>query len=477
MAKISNPIRFSTHFKIDPTVLTAAGVLNPTLNVDTPLFIDPLLLKHSAHPEIASYAVKTYDAHFTTVIALLKGCKVHGDAPWRAASKRMSFPEIKWTCLGYGANSVFGTGSGPSVRTAKEIIDLGVEDPELFAAMALFEEGFGPDSISDMTTNVILADLLDFNARILPGLGVPTANVSIRLANGNTFKAMLPVNPYANSEPIILVPFDILRDLPIGRDWASIAANAAYNAELRDKVNDQIASLWKKKTLRDKSTFKTWALSGRSQFETVLEMINGVNPRPYDIVGDPKGELLWRDLQDIIAARDPLKIAKPAKLDLEGVCGVVETIIGQFRHLIEERRYSEDLYYNDEPKPEAAAQKLFFIVAYNYCKANDLEIIPEAETGRGPVDFKISSGFQGRVLVEIKLSTNNKVVAGFTRQLEAYKSGEETLKGYYVVIDVGGMGKKAENLIKERNAAQARGEKTSPIEFIDGGRKLSASKL
>jgi hypothetical protein len=39
------------------------------------------------------------------------------------------------------------------------------------------------------------------------------------------------------------------------------------------------------------------------------------------------------------------------------------------------------------------------------------------------------------------------------------------------------MGKKAENLIKERNAAQARGEKTSPIEFIDGGRKLSASKL
>ena len=256
MAKISNPVRFSAYFKVDPAALAAAGVLNPTLNVDTPLFIDPLLLDCSCHPEIKTGAAKTYEKHFTTVIGLLKGSKSPGDAPWRAAAKRMRFPEIKWTCLGYGAQSIFGTGSGPSVQTAKEIVDLGVEDPELFAAMALFEEGFGPDSVSDMTTNIIMPDLLAFNARILPALGIPVTRSSIRLKNGNAYAPDLPCNPYAGREPVILVPFDILRDLPIVRDWASVAASAAYNADLRARVNDQIASLWKKRRCATRAASK-----------------------------------------------------------------------------------------------------------------------------------------------------------------------------------------------------------------------------
>ena len=83
----------------------------------------------------------------------------------------------------------------------------------------------------------------------------------------------------------------------------------------------------------------------------------------------------------------------------------------------------------------------------------------------------------GRVLVEIKLSTNGKVVRGYTRQLETYKTAEQTQRGYYVVIDVGQMGEKAKNLIEEKNAATARGQPTSPIIFIDGSLRLSASKL
>lgn len=50
MAKISNPLRFSTHFKVDPKKLAKLGVLNPTLNVDTKLFIDPFLIPLSKHP-------------------------------------------------------------------------------------------------------------------------------------------------------------------------------------------------------------------------------------------------------------------------------------------------------------------------------------------------------------------------------------------------------------------------------------------
>ena len=48
----------------------------------------------------------TYEAHFTTVIKLLRASRTPGDASWRSASRHLSFPEIKWICLGYGAQSV-----------------------------------------------------------------------------------------------------------------------------------------------------------------------------------------------------------------------------------------------------------------------------------------------------------------------------------------------------------------------------------
>ncbi len=124
-----------------------------------------------------------------------------------------------------------------------------------------------------------------------------------------------------------------------------------------------------------------------------------------------------------------------------------------------------------------AVQRLFFAVAYSYCKTNNLDVTPEADTGNGPVDFKFSKGFGGRVLVEIKLSTNPKLVKGYTRQLETYKTAEETQKGFYLVVDVGQMGNKEKALLDVKNDASACGQEFSPLTFVNGLRKPSASKL
>ena len=145
----------------------------------TKLFIDPFLIPQSKHPEIAKKGYQTYRKHFETVIKLLKASKKADDVAWRSARRLMEFPEVKWTCLGYGAQSVSGSGSGAFTRdgvmqTAREIVDLGVDDPDLFVAMGLFEEGIGPDRISDMASNVLLPDLLAFNARVLNILKIPT---------------------------------------------------------------------------------------------------------------------------------------------------------------------------------------------------------------------------------------------------------------------------------------------------------------
>jgi len=269
VAKITNPVQFSDHFGFDRALLEAAGVLNPSLNVDTGLFIDPLLLAESQHPEINRGAQATYQAHFITVIKLLAASQNVGDVPWRSAMRVLSFPEIKGICLGYGSQSVSGSGSGTDmldqlIGTAKQIVDLGVRDPDLFVAMAVFEDGFGPDRISDMATNVIFKDLLSFNKRVLQTLPVLCVPTTIRLRNGTQYEADLPANPFVKGgSPIILVPSDILRNLPIARDWAGVADAASKNAELRHRVNDQIAKLWEAKTLKDKDEVRRWALSGR----------------------------------------------------------------------------------------------------------------------------------------------------------------------------------------------------------------------
>lgn len=458
-------------------------MLDPTLNVDTALFIDPMLLTHSRHPEICGGARRSYETHFDRAIKLLAGSRAKGDTAWRNAERLLSFPEINGTCLGYGTNSVAGSGSGPQATaslmdTARDIVALGITDPDLFAAMALFEEGFGPDRISDMTTNVIVEDLLAFNARILATLDIPLQSHTIQLKNGKRYSAQLPSNPFVRgSGPIILVPTDILRALPIAKDWADISDAASHNSALRSRVNDHIAELWRTRTLKDKDQLKRWAMSDAGAFETVLEMMRGANPKPYDMAGDPIGELVWRRIAEDIAASAPLYIEPLRVPDTAGICEIVERIIAQFRFLIEDRRLSEELYHQNKPRPEKSAQRLFFAVAYAYCKANNIDLTPEADTGNGPVDFKMSIGFAGRVLVEIKLSTNNKLVAGYTKQLKRYRDAEETIAGYYVVLDVGQMGRKHEELVAARNDAALAGQRVSPIEIIDGTRRVSASKL
>src|SRR5690606_6224979 len=69
----------------------------------------------------------------------------------------------------------------------------------------------------------------------------------------------------------------------------------------------------------------------------------------------------------------------------------------------------------------------------------DLDISPESDGGAGPVDFKVSKGASSKALLELKRSTNPKLVDGYTKQLDAYRASEGTTRAHYIVIDVGGL--------------------------------------
>ncbi len=211
MPRISNPVTISEHFGLARDDIQSAGALDATMAMDTRLFIDPLLLGTSAQAEIKNSA-DTYRGRFESIIKLLESSVVRGDVAWRNAIRLMQFREVPATCLGYGKAGISGSGFGPELidhlaQTGKEIVDFGVRDPDLFSLLALFEEGIGADRISDMTTSVILPDLIRFTERLCTKLRIPTAQQI--LAKG-MFSGSLPINPFGTKPaPLLLVKWNI----------------------------------------------------------------------------------------------------------------------------------------------------------------------------------------------------------------------------------------------------------------------------
>ena len=267
-------------------------------------------------------------------------------------------------------------------------------------------------------------------------------------------------NPFEKSRtPIILIPNDILRELPVAQDWDEVADVAARNQQLRNRVNAYIGHIWAKKTKREKAKLKAQVLNSEAAFNTLLDIVHSAPPIPYDSINDPNGLISWARLAQKYTSDFPLNITlKKVTLSLESVFEIVRTIIAQFRQLVENNGLNKELFKKDKkPRHESSAQRIFFAVAYSYCKANDIDISPEIDTGTGKIDFKFSTGFESRVLVEVKLSSNGQLVSGYSTQLELYKKSEETMKAFYLVIDVGGMGNKDTRLFKIRNEVSAQG--------------------
>lgn len=415
MARIRNPLLFSKHFGIDEKELEKAGLIDPFLNVDTQLFIDPVLLEKSAHQKISVNAYKTFCDHFSKYVRLLAISNAEGDAAWKGARKLLDLREPAQTGLGYGGSSRSGSSRPEEVReimmrTAKEIIDLGSNDPEMISLMGFFEENVGPDTISDFTTRVILGSLAEITSQFCMAHGIPTSKSD--LASGCAL-------PKFKDTSVLLVPKDIVRDLPIANDWSDIEAAALQNQVIRDRVNQYLASIAQPTVSDRKAALRYAALGSSAEFEYFLEAVkehsDNYDPNDDALAYYKIREILRSDLAGFKQANVPNIHKGPDELNK-----LVRTTIDQFRHHVENGNLWEELWIGDNPKKERAAQLIYFAIADCFCKANNVDVSPEANMGGGPIDFKFSDGYNARVLVEMKRSSGT-VVHGYEKQLEIYK--------------------------------------------------------
>lgn len=227
-----------------------------------------------------------------------------------------------------------------------------------------------------------------------------------------------------------------------------------------------------------KQAVKQKYLSDKNAFQILLDTIHQAPKTHYNYGLDREGLVTWLKFIRVSADINPLDLSswKARPLIVEDVISIVNLIIGQFKSLVENKGLWKEFWAGNKNRPEKSAQRIFFAIADTYCKANNLDLSPEADSGSGPVDFKFSQGYQSKVLVEIKLSSNNKLMTGYTNQLERYKVSEETKHGVYLVIDLGNLGSREQGLLNIRNDMLAKSNRVSDIVVVDASKRKSASK-
>ena len=150
-------------------------------------------------------------------------------------------------------------------------------------------------------------------------------------------------------------------------------------------------------------------------------------------------------------------------------------MISMFKNWIENQKGYDILLNADSRNQEKIIQKMLHGIGIYYCKVNNLDISPESNTGRGPVDFKISRG-DDKTVIEIKLTSNQQTLHGFEIQIEEYAKSEGTENKIFLLVDNGISStriKQVEESYKKRSLA---GEKPATLIIIDAKPKKSASK-
>lgn len=475
MATVKNPQLFSAHFRIDPEILKTAGLIDPFINVDTQLFVDPVLLAKSANTIIKTEGISAFRSHCTGFVRLLAMSKAPGDAAWRGAQRLLDLHEPPENGLGYGGSSRSGS-SRPNeirdtiLRTAKEIIDLGASDPEMISLMGFFEEGVGPDTISDFTTRVIAPQLSKLTEAFCIENGIPTKKIDEDQEYGLPFFR----DASGKEKLTVLVPNDIVRHLPVANDWSEIEAATAANQKIRDRVNFFLGGLANPTVAERKAALRATAMESSELFDLFLQSVKAASAH-YDANKDAFG---YYQLKSILSS-DPSRFNTNKIYDFStgatAISAMVHETIAMFKHHIENGNLWEELWINGTPKRERAAQLIYYAMADCFCVANNIDISPEANMGGGPIDFKFSKGYEARVLVEMKRSQGT-VRHGYERQLEIYKDASRTNFGIFVVIDFGDLKEKLTQIQAIRDARISAGEQASDIVVIDATPKQSASK-
>ncbi len=445
--------------------LEKLGVFDSLMDEDSNFFINIKRLRDTQVTEFNN-SYDNINKYFRELGILLKASKNLEDKLYKTAVKRFKFSEVTGINLGF-SKGTRGAGFGKIlsnqiVKDASEIIKSGSEQPEIYHLTSLFEENVGPDRLSDMIATLIYNDIVTYTKRIYKALEISEENYP-----DYSFQSGLLINPYKDCE-LLLLPIDILHELPIAHSWDDIDRVVRENETIKREMSQVVGKEWSRLASSQKKRYiKDYIFMKPHLVNKVIDDYRKTCVQAYDIYQNINYRI-EKLIRQIIGANDNLELKQKTSFDAS------LEIIQEYKEWIENKKGFAVLSDVDSRNEEKVVQKTLHGSASYYCKINGLDISPESNSGRGPVDFKISRG-EDKTVIEIKLTSNNDCLHGFEVQIEEYAKSEETDNKIFLIVDNGRSSNRIKKVEESYEKRLNDGGNPATIIIIDAKPKDSAS--
>lgn len=447
---MNGDLYFSQIFGIQPDLLEQYGALDVSLISDLPLFVDPFLLFHSSRPE--------YQALHEQIIQYLVFLRDKSSLTLDPALIRnlYSFKEVKQNWLGFTFLGNDGRGLGKDFAKSLHgalnsiLTNFGTESitkGSHLEKLALIKEGVGRDSISDFTTNLIKAYLLEYTQTFAREHLDPSmcADFSVTRAEFNFDTEAWATKSYYlprfDGDYVLLTPTDILTrdDTWISRDdmlktYDHLPA-AIEDDQLRAQVNNYFGKL-----LGDQPTAddRKWAAAQTiNQFPELVDHYIKIKEDDGDAaVADSQSkreearELLYDMVKQVLADAGAGRALSHG--GLTSYQEALQRVLG-FKQYVENNDGYKLINKAGGGKPfsrEADVQLFFGLIFFG----TEFDINREPNNGRGPVDFKVSRGAFDKTLIEFKLGSNSQLKRNLQNQVGIYENANATRSSIKVIV-------------------------------------------
>ncbi len=454
-------VLFSIEFNIPEEKLHQLGLFNVFLDEDSHFFINIKRLQATTVPEFVG-AYEKVNRYFYEIGLLLKQSSSNKDRTYREAIKRFDFPEVNGINLGFSSGH-HGAGFGSMLREqiikdAHEIIRSGSEQPEIFHLVGLFEENVGPDRLSDMVARIIYDSILTYSKRVYRELEISASTFpEYKFSDG------ILINPYKGIK-LLLLPTDILHELPIARCWDDIDRVCRENDAIRAEINDLVSAKWAKMASSEKKRYlREWVFKNPERVSRIVDSYRKATVDAYDPLSDI--DYLVGYMRNTFAVTSD-KNTSSFETSLD--------IVDNYREWVEYHRGSSIIQSASSRTREKTVQRTLHAIALMYCKKFDWDISPEVDSGRGPVDFKISRG-SDKTVIEIKLTSNTECVHGLEVQIEEYAKSESTNNKLFILVNTGQNEGRVNTVLEKYEEMLHAGLNPAQVVIIDAKEKASAS--
>lgn len=431
-----NPLKnFSSYFEIDTKEMDRYGIFDQIIGYDSPLFFNIFLILNSKE-KIYQPFIKEFNDFFDTIAGFLMSAKAtdKSDINWEAAIEYFKGSEISGTGIGYSDTCESGRGAGIQninqiLYRMKNIISAGYANPKIFLTLQILQQGIGRDRISDITLNILKTQLYEYTENSLNKLKVAQDKRQIFQIKGRKYS--LVANPANQKHPIILLPKDVLSSL--GNKDDDLHTIYAENIQFRKLVHEYLGEkLYKtvgkrKKEISKKERTKLILDELKANDELLIKFIEMLQDTPFGKKYDESQPVYKRaEIYNEIQKQSSFSYNEQESLHAN-----IRNIIGDFKNIIETKGMWKLMWHKDKCLPEKYFQQLLLLHKYDDLRCYAIDSYIEPDIGNGRPDCIFAKDGK-EIIMELKLSTNNKVTSGYETQYQLYKNTINA-NGFYVI--------------------------------------------